>query len=293
VAAIAGRKPLSTRDEAPRRRSTWRFLARTTALALVLGVGWIAGIKTQGRVDLDDLASAASMRVADIGGLLESAGRSLLGNLKDQPASDAAVTGPGPALQATSAGPPVGQSGVKPGEARASTDATVEDLRGTIERLASSTDSNRRELLAKLDDFNERLHRLERSGSDAPAPVSARLDQLAERLGRIERSVPAASAPPQPPAAASSVTPPRPVQASAAAPNLQASAKPQAPAEPKKIADWTVREVIDGVAILQGRRGVIEVSVGDVVPGAGRVQSIARQGGRWIVATNTGVITAR
>jgi hypothetical protein len=54
-----------------------------------------------------------------------------------------------------------------------------------------------------------------------------------------------------------------------------------------------VREVIDGVAILQGRRGVIEVSVGDVVPGAGRVQSIARQGGRWVVATNTGVITAR
>ena len=54
-----------------------------------------------------------------------------------------------------------------------------------------------------------------------------------------------------------------------------------------------MREVVDGVAILQGRRGVIEVSVGDVVPGAGRVQSIARQGGRWIVATNTGVITAR
>jgi hypothetical protein len=52
-------------------------------------------------------------------------------------------------------------------------------------------------------------------------------------------------------------------------------------------------EVIDGVAILRGRRGVIEVSFGDVVPGAGRVQSIARQGGRWIVATNTGVITAR
>jgi len=268
-------------------------LARTTPLALVLGAGWIAGIKTQGRVDLDELASAASMRVADVGGFLESAERSLMANRQNQPASDAAVTGPAPALQATSAGLSVGQSGVKPVDARALTDATVEDLRGTIDRMASSIDSNRRELLAKLDDFNERLNRLERSGSDAPAPVSARLDQLTERLGRIERSVPAAFAPPQPPAAASSVTPsPRPVQASAP-PNLQASAKPQAPAEPKKIADWTVREVIDGVAILQGRRGVIEVSVGDVVPGAGRVQSIARQGGRWIVATNTGVITAR
>jgi len=269
-------------------------LARTTALALVLGAGWIAGVKTQGRVDLDELASTASMRVADVGGFLESAGRSLLANRQDQPASDAAAPGPAPPLQATSAGLSVGQSGVNPAEARASPDATVEDLRGTIERMASSIDSNRRELLAKLDDFNERLNRLERSRTDAPAPVSARLDQLTERLGRIERSVPAASAPPQAPAAASSVTPsPRPVQASAPPPNPQASAKPQAPAEPKKIADWTVREVIDGVAILQGRRGVIEVSVGDVVPGAGRVQSIARQGGRWIVATNTGVITAR
>ena len=131
----------STRTEAPRRRSTWRFLARTTALALVLGAGWIAGVKTQGRVDLDELASAASMRVADVGGFLESAGRSLLANRQDQPASDAAATGPAPALQATSAGLSVGQSGVNPAEARASPDATVEDLRGTIERMASSIDS--------------------------------------------------------------------------------------------------------------------------------------------------------
>src|SRR5215207_306773 len=152
-----------------------------TALALVLAAGWIAGIKTQRRVDLDELASAASMRVADVGDFLESAGRSLLANRQDQSASDAAVSGPAPAPQATSAGLSVGQSGVKPTEARASTDASVEDLRGTIERMASSIDSNRRELLAKLDDFNERINRLERSGSDAPAPVPARLDQLAGR----------------------------------------------------------------------------------------------------------------
>ena len=51
--------------------------------------------------------------------------------------------------------------------------------------------------------------------------------------------------------------------------------------------------VINGKAILQGPAGIIGVSTGDLVPGVGRVQSIARLGGRWTVATNKGVISAR
>jgi hypothetical protein len=69
--------------------------------------------------------------------------------------------------------------------------------------------------------------------------------------------------------------------------------KLQSPNETKKIPNWVVREVINGKAILQGPAGIIGVSTGDLVPGVGRVQSIARQGGRWAVATNKGVISAR
>ena len=55
---------------------------------------------------------------------------------------------------------------------------------------------------------------------------------------------------------------------------------------------WTVRHVSRGVAIIQGRRmGAIEVEAGDVVPGVGRIESIRRQDGRWIVLTSNGMIT--
>jgi hypothetical protein len=45
--------------------------------------------------------------------------------------------------------------------------------------------------------------------------------------------------------------------------------------------------------VLAGPRGIIEVSSADVVPGAGRVESISRRGGRWVVATSKGEITGR
>ena len=44
---------------------------------------------------------------------------------------------------------------------------------------------------------------------------------------------------------------------------------------------------------LEGPRGVIDVTVGDTVPGIGRVQAITRSGRRRVVATTKGVITPR
>ena len=125
--------------------------------------------------------------------------------------------------------------------------------------------------------------------------MSNKLDQLNERLDRIERSAAVVMAPPpQPPAVATS---PTSAARSAAIEAPTASASPalklQGPIETKKIPNWVVREVINGKAILQGPAGLIGVSTGDLVPGVGRVQSIARQGGRWTVATNKGVISAR
>jgi hypothetical protein len=54
------------------------------------------------------------------------------------------------------------------------------------------------------------------------------------------------------------------------------------------IKDWTLREVIDGTAVLQGPGGIRRVTRGDSVPGLGRVDSIVRWGNRWIVATSSG-----
>ncbi len=57
------------------------------------------------------------------------------------------------------------------------------------------------------------------------------------------------------------------------------------------IANWTVRDALDGKAVLEGPRGTIRVAVGDTIPEIGRVQAIMRSGSRWVVATTKGVIT--
>lgn len=54
---------------------------------------------------------------------------------------------------------------------------------------------------------------------------------------------------------------------------------------------WAVREVYDGVALLEDRkRRLIEVARGDSVPGIGRVDTIERRGRMWVVVTKQGLI---
>ncbi len=56
---------------------------------------------------------------------------------------------------------------------------------------------------------------------------------------------------------------------------------------------WVLRGVSNGVALIEGRRGIYEVYAGDPVPGAGRVDAIRRQDGRWVVVTSKGLIVGR
>jgi hypothetical protein len=125
--------------------------------------------------------------------------------------------------------------------------------------------------------------------------VITKLQELIERLDRIERSaaVAALSKVPQPAAANNSIPGTTPAAPDVAAATAAKSRDNALTAETNKIPNWILREVIDGTAILQGPRGIIEVSTGDLIPGVGRVQSIAKRGGRWMVATSKGVISAR
>jgi len=54
---------------------------------------------------------------------------------------------------------------------------------------------------------------------------------------------------------------------------------------------WTLREMTDGIAILEGPTGRWRVTPGDTVPGMGKVESYIRSNGQWIVATSSGLIT--
>src|SRR5262249_29945915 len=82
---------------------------------------------------------------------------------------------------------------------------------------------------------------------------------------------------------------PQPQPKSETRPETRLARVPETP--PTTIPGWIVREVANGTAVVQGPSGTFRVVRGDVLPGAGRVDSIVRWGNRWIVATNRGLIS--
>jgi hypothetical protein len=75
------------------------------------------------------------------------------------------------------------------------------------------------------------------------------------------------------------------------APPPQPRLAPVPETPPTTIPGWIVHEVANGTAVVQGPNGTWRVARGDVLPGAGRVDSIVRWGNRWIVSTNRGLIS--
>jgi hypothetical protein len=76
-------------------------------------------------------------------------------------------------------------------------------------------------------------------------------------------------------------------------------AKPRTPSKltltpetkPTTIKGWTLREVSNGTAVLEGPNGIWRATPGQTVPGVGKVNSIVRWGNRFIVATSKGLIS--
>ena len=113
---------------------------------------------------------------------------------------------------------------------------------------------------------------------EQPAAKQEQVPRAAAAPRAIEREV-RPSAPPQPPARLTTPSP---------------EARPTTPypeTRPTTIPGWRLRDVVNGVAVLEGPPGVIRAGRGDTVPGVGRVESIVRWGGRWLVATSSGLIS--
>lgn len=61
-----------------------------------------------------------------------------------------------------------------------------------------------------------------------------------------------------------------------------------------QVSDWALREVQDGVAVIEDRaHRVLEVTKGDLVPRLGRVEGVERRGRDWAVMTAKGSIIPR
>ncbi len=153
-------------------------------------------------------------------------------------------------------------------------------LNNEVAALKASIDSSAKSASAQFIKLGDRFDRVER----AQAEPAAKLVKLTEAVDRIERRAPAAP----PTTAAHDVT------GSVAAYAPPPPAEPASAAGPPVLEGWRVRSVYNGAALIQGRLGgVMEVEPGDNLPGLGRIESIRRQDGKWVVVTSKGLIVAR
>ncbi|MBV8793871.1 MAG: hypothetical protein JO136_02930 [Hyphomicrobiales bacterium] len=203
--------------------------------------------------------------------------------------------------------------------------SAMRDLSAALTQLTARLDQVEHEYGARLDKLSERV---DQDSSSRFADIAARLDKLEKRaalpatpasesadvvarLDKLEKRVTVAAAPASEIAglttrlnklekraavagASPSVPPTAPKESS-----LMARAESSAPNETARsdnpgplLGDYSVENVRDGVAVVDGRDGPQEVAPGDSIPGAGRVLRIEKRGGEWFVVTSRGVIAS-
>ena len=264
-------------SDARRRARKLRVAATSAALLAVLGIGWGAGLKTHGSVNLGQVSTWFQDTARALVSNLDTQRKKMIANIEglaSRSASQETISPDGVPDEINTAEVierEVNGLNIKMDQLRASSAAAISELGRGIEHLNGSIERSQRELFAKLDQLQERLERIERHSA---GPSSTRQVQPLEQPAAT-RHTPLPLQPSAPPIAAGA---PKPATA---------------PTQIKRIENWAVRDVVDGMAILAGPNGIIGVSSGDVVPGVGRVESIVHRGGRWVVATSKGVITGR
>jgi len=163
-------------------------------------------------------------------------------------------------------------------------EASVARLDADIQALKAGADHASRLGMAQFNKTSERLDKVEK----AQLEPAAKLAKLSEAVEKLHAAPPVAAAAVAAPAAAKettgSISPP--AAASAAAPKVEVARMPT-------LEGWSLRDVANGGALIEGRQGIFEVYAGDPVPGLGRIDAIRRQDGHWVVVTSKGLIVAR
>jgi hypothetical protein len=169
-------------------------------------------------------------------------------------------------------------------------EASVTRIDADIVALKASVEHTSKMGMSQFNKTSDRLDKVERAQAE-PAAKLAKLSEAVDKLRATPPAVPVAVAAATPVAArdvTGSVTPP----ATAAAAALAAQAKTEVGRLPT-VEGWVLRDVANGGALIEGRRGIYEVYAGDPIPGVGRVDAIRKQDGRWVVVTSKGLIVAR
>jgi hypothetical protein len=136
---------------------------------------------------------------------------------------------------------------------------------------------------------------LEQTSNSPPVPETQKVDhlQLHDTIVReIARNTPAeASQKPNVSSASTTSVSPAPLSRASKEPTGTPRRTPTPETRPTTIEGWTLREVVNGTAVIEGPNGVWKVTPGQTVPGVGRVDSIVRWGNRLVVATTRGLIS--
>jgi hypothetical protein len=151
----------------------------------------------------------------------------------------------------------------------------VSGVSENLDGLRTAVDQSSKATNDRFGRFAENLDRIERVSSSS----TVKLDKLAQAQAQAPAPAAVASQPP-------SQT--MPMMASVAAPEITGSVPPSAPR--KVVKGWSVRQAYEGIAILQSPNGVVEIVLGQQVPGLGRVEEIKNENGRLVVETSAGVI---
>lgn len=188
----------------------------------------------------------------------------------------------------------------------ASSHTDLAQVKSELAALKASIERANRNSGAQFARIGTRIDRIEHSAAEPAAKLAKAIDAI----NRLERrsavaaagtvsAKAAAAEPAAKPASTSASTGP---VAARAAPDITGSiplprpkaARPAATREAPVavVRGWRVRDVFDGMALIQGRLGVIEVAPGDILPGLGEIRAVERQRGQWVVVTSRGVITS-
>lgn len=162
-------------------------------------------------------------------------------------------------------------------------EASAARMEADILALKTSVEHISKMAMSQYNKTSDRLDKIEK----AQAEPAAKLARLSEAVDKLRAAAAVASVPAAAPAAkevTGSISPS--ATATAAPPKAEVGRLP-------KVEGWVLHEVANGAALIEGRRGIYEVSAGDPVPGLGRVDAIRRQDGRWVVVTSKGLVVAR
>ncbi|HWG04190.1 MAG TPA: hypothetical protein VG271_04165 [Beijerinckiaceae bacterium] len=261
-------RPFPPRQAAsqPKKKGANDIWVRAAALAIAVGVGWLAGANTFDRsTDMARLVSHLQDTDAKLADLTKKTAHIV--RAADVNAAKIDISAQKKTLDGLGRGLDAQRSALN--IVKTSLDAT----RGEVDGLKTDLQSAQGDLtaskaaMAKLDKLAERIDRLEHQIS-SPVPTGSIV-------------VPPAPAPvPLPPA------PPAKDPHSAAAKDTKASIdKPKIPPN-----GYVLRDVQGGVATVEDQNGAHLVVPGEMLAGVGRVEAIERHGGRWVVVTTDGLI---